>query len=75
MDNQQGRPEVILLGFCDRALPELQFLKTEISKSCSVLLMDLGRWQDSLADVVDVAPAEWLLKEGGVSSQATSMHR
>lgn len=27
--------------------------------------MDLGRWQDSLADVVDVAPAEWLLKEGG----------
>jgi NADP-dependent 3-hydroxy acid dehydrogenase YdfG len=63
--DQHGRPEVILIGFCDSALPELQILKAEINKSCSVLLMDLGRWQASLAAVVDIAPSEWLLKESG----------
>ena len=63
--DQHGRPEVILIGFCDSALPELQILKAEISKSCSVLVMDIGRWQASLAAEVDVAPSEWLLKESG----------
>jgi Uncharacterised protein family (UPF0261) len=62
---QHGRPEVIVIGFCDSAMPELQVLKAEIGKSCSVLLMDLGRWQASLAADVDIAPSEWILKEGG----------
>ena len=63
--DQPARPEVIVIGFCDSALPELQLLRAEISKSCSVLIMDLGRWQSSLAAEVDIAPSEWILKEGG----------
>jgi hypothetical protein len=59
------RTEIILIGFCDRALAELQFLKAEISKSSDPLIMDIGRWQASLAMEVDIAPAEWLLKKGG----------
>lgn len=64
------QPAVILIGFCNSAHAELQFLKAEISKSCKVSLMDVGPWLASLADEVDVAPSEWLLKEhgGGLSN-------
>lgn len=60
-----SRPEIILIGFCAASLPTIQQLQTGISTTSDALLMDIGRWDKSLAMDIDIAPAEWLLKKSG----------
>lgn len=61
MSGTNSKPTVLLLGTCDTKLDELLFVRREIeiSKACSVLLMDLGR-KSSTHPAVDISHADLL---------------